>query len=134
VEWQVYKRGQGRYVRTTTAVGAGVVMAVLCYYVYVLLERHVPKEFAYKVYAEYAVPAVLFVVLGAVAGYFMNKPAVVDFFIATESEMKKVSWSSRAALFGSTAVVIATVLLLALMIWLADTGIVLVLTRGLGLW
>jgi len=36
--------------------------------------------------------------------------------------------------FGSTAVVIETVLLSALMIWLADTGIVFMLTRGLGLW
>jgi len=121
-------------VRPATAVAAGIVLAVLCYYVYILLEQHIPKTFAYKVYAGYAAPAALFVVLGATAAYYMNRPSVVDFFIATESEMKKVSWSSRAALFGSAMVVIVTVLLLALMIWLADTGIVLVLTRGLGLW
>ena len=36
----------------------------------------------------------------------MNKPSNVDFLIATDSEMKKVNWTSRKELIGSTKVVI----------------------------
>jgi preprotein translocase SecE subunit len=48
--------------------------------------------------------------------------------------MKKVSWSNRAELMGSTTVVIATVFLLAAIIWAVDTLFVFLLTKGLGLW
>jgi preprotein translocase SecE subunit len=59
---------------------------------------------------------------------------VVDFLVATETEMKKVSWSSRAELVGSTAVVIVTVFVLALFIYFADYILIYVFKNGLGLW
>ena len=37
-------------------------------------------------------------------------------------------------MLGSTAVVLVTVFLLALLIWLADWSIIAALTHGLGLW
>ena len=120
MEFRVYKGGQGRYVRVGTAIGSALVAMVLAYYVYVLLNRHAADDFAYKVYLEYAIPAGLFVVLCAVTAFLLNKPSFVDFLIATESEMKKVSWSSRAELLGSSAVVIVTVFLLALFIFVVD--------------
>jgi preprotein translocase subunit SecE len=145
VALQIYKKEQGKYVRVSTAVGAAVVLLVVCYYAWLLLERHLPggattpgadaeAGVPYKVYLEYAIPAVMFAALAVVGLFYMNKPVVVDFLIATESEMKKVSWSSRAELVGSTAVVLVTVFLLALFIWLADFGIIFGLSRGLGLW
>jgi preprotein translocase subunit SecE len=146
VAFQIYKKEQGKYVRVGTAIGTGLVLAVLCYYTWVVLERQLPggpapagaadaaAALPYKVYVEYAIPAVMFVALAIVGFFYMNKPVVVDFLIATESEMKKVSWSSRAELLGSTAVVLVTVFLLALFIWLADMGIIAGLSRGLGLW
>lgn len=144
--FQIYKKEQGKYVRVGTAIGAAAVLLVLCYYTWVVLERQLPggpapggaadatAALPYKVYVEYAIPAVMFVALAIVGFFYMNKPVVVDFLIATESEMKKVSWSSRAELLGSTAVVLVTVFLLALFIWLADMGIIAGLSRGLGLW
>ena len=144
--FQIYKKEQGKYVRVGTAIGAGLVLVVLCYYMWVVLERQLPggpapagaaaaaAALPYTVYVEYAIPAVMFVALAIVGFFYMNKPVVVDFLIATESEMKKVSWSSRAELLGSTAVVLVTVFLLALFIWLADMGIIAGLSRGLGLW
>jgi len=66
--------------------------------------------------------------------FYVNKPNVVDFLVATETEMKKVSWSSRAELVGSTAVVIMTVFALALFIYMADTIFIYVFKNGLGLW
>ena len=134
---EIYKSGQGRYVRIGTAIGAAVVMLVLANYLRVILDRNLSNDEAfrqYKTYIEYAVPAAVLAAMALVLAYFLNKPNFVDFLIATESEMKKVSWSSRAELLGSTAVVIVTVFLLALVIWLVDTFFVLMLTRGLGLW
>jgi preprotein translocase subunit SecE len=137
VALEIYKSGQGRYVRVGTAIGAVVVMLVLANYLRVILDRNLPggEDFrAYKTYVEYAVPVAVLAAMALVTAYFLNKPNFVDFLIATESEMKKVSWSSRAELVGSTAVVIVTVFLLAAIIWLVDTFFVLMLTRGLGLW
>src|SRR3712207_7866772 len=45
--------------------------------------------------------------------HLMNKPANVDFLIATDSEMKKVNWTSRRELIGSTKVVIVFMFLIA---------------------
>jgi len=129
----IYKQNQGRYVRSLTGVGLGLVDLALCYVMYQKLAAYLPGS-AYKPYLVYAIPAVVFAALGAVAFFYMNTPKVGDFLIATESEMKKVSWSSKAELIGSTAVVIGTVLALALLIWVADTLITMGYTRGLRLW
>jgi preprotein translocase subunit SecE len=117
---QIYKSGQGRYVRIGTAIGVALVALVLAYYVWGLLAQYVSDAIAYKVYLEYAIPAVVFAVLMAGVGYYMLQPKAADFLIATESEMKKVSWSSKAELIGSTVVVIVTVVLLAAFIFLVD--------------
>ena len=50
----------------------------------------------------------------------MNKPANVDFLIATDSEMKKVNWTSRKELIGSTQVVIMFMFLIALFLFAVD--------------
>ena len=52
------------------------------------------------------------IILAVVAGLsllaysFINKPTSVDFLIATDSEMKKVNWTSRQELIGSTKIVV----------------------------
>jgi preprotein translocase SecE subunit len=179
VELRVYKSGQGRYVRLGTAIGAALIALVLSHYLYVLMERHVPKppqawrdadgvvwerkprfdadvrvgheawcnadgvlmerdmpEFAARarVYLIYTIPAVFFAGLAVTVALMLNKPSMADFLIATESEMKKVSWSSRAELMGSTMVVIGTIFVMAALITLADNLFISVLTHGLGLW
>ena len=53
--------------------------------------------------------------------YITNRPTNVDFLIATDSEMKKVNWSTRAELIGSTKVVILFVLLIAVALFVFDT-------------
>jgi preprotein translocase SecE subunit len=47
----------------------------------------------------------------------MNKPTNADFMIATDSEMKKVNWTSRKELIGSTKVVIAFMFLIAFLLF-----------------
>src|SRR3712207_9446120 len=52
--------------------------------------------------------------------HLMNKPANVDFLIATDSEMKKVNWTSRRELIGSTKVVIVFMFLIAAFLFVID--------------
>jgi len=115
-----YKPGQGRYVRLGTAGAAGVVGLLLGYYVRGLLARHLPEDFAYGTYVMYAVPALMLAVIALLAVKYLNQQRAADFLIATESEMKKVSWSSKAEVLGSTMVVIVTVIILAAFIFLVD--------------
>ena len=49
-------------------------------------------------------------------GYYLfgRKPIVVDFMIATEGEMRKVNWSTKREVTGSTVLVILLTLFIAL--------------------
>src|SRR4051794_6448914 len=55
-----------------------------------------------------------------IAVRLMNKPSNVDFLIATDSEMKKVNWTSRKELIGSTKVVVVFMFLIATFLFLID--------------
>ena len=64
-------------------------------------------------------------ILLAAAAFFVswrliNMPSFADFLIATEAEMKKVSWSSRKRLIQDTIVVLTTVLLMTLFFLFVD--------------
>ena len=48
------------------------------------------------------------------------KPKVADFLIATEGEMKKVNWSTRREIIGSTWVVIGLTFFIAVAIFVLD--------------
>ena len=50
----------------------------------------------------------------------LNKPRNVDFLIATDSEMKKVNWTSRKELIGSTKIVIIFMFLIAAFLFSVD--------------
>ena len=58
----------------------------------------------------------------AVIGYYLigRKQNVVDFMVATEGEMKKVNWSTRREIVGSTWVVIALTIAIALLCMFCD--------------
>ena len=66
------------------------------------------------------VPAGLFVALGLLIFWLVNKPSIADFMVAAESEMKKVSWSSRKEITVSTIIVIVLVILLASFLGVTD--------------
>jgi len=55
-----------------------------------------------------------------IAVRLMNKPSNVDFLIATDSEMKKVNWTSRKELIGSTKVVVVFMFLIATLLFAID--------------
>ena len=66
--------------------------------------------------------AIIAVVICGMIGYHLigRKPKLVDFMIATEGEMRKVNWSTRREIVGSTILVILLTLFIALFCQLAD--------------
>jgi preprotein translocase subunit SecE len=52
--------------------------------------------------------------------WIVNRPRSADFLIATEGEMKKVSWSSKKEIIGSTKVVIIATFMLAALLYVVD--------------
>jgi len=111
----IYKPGQGKYTRLLTLAGGGVIGLAIA--------REFFKNFSgadYSVYTVYGVPLAVFVGICALMLWIVNKPRSADFMIATESEMKKVSWSSRREIIGGTKVVIATTFIMAVMLWAVD--------------
>ena len=69
---------------------------------------------------ETMIPAGLFVVLGILVFWLVNKSSVADFMIAAEGEIKKVSWSSRKEITVSTFIVIMVVIIMAVLLGATD--------------
>jgi len=110
----VHKKGQGTGARGI----AGVVAALLGTWAahqmyYTLLGASMPVRIIGT-----AVVGGLFV--GAPLYLVLFHHQVVDILIETQQEMRKVAWSSRSEVIGSTVVVLVTVAMLAVFILLMD--------------
>jgi len=115
VTFNIYKRGQGKYTRTITLAGGGLLGAVVAHYVWSQLNATELTR-----YLVYGIPLVIFVGVALLMLWIVNRPRSADFMIATEGEMKKVSWSSKREIVGGTKVVIAATLILAALLWAVD--------------
>ena len=109
----IYKQGQGYWVRLMSTIGLAlmVMMGVVWIWDQVAAVQVGDIE---AVYVQ-AVVAVLVVLVFGGIGYWLigRKHSVVDFMVATEGEMKKVNWSTRREIYGSTVLVIALTLIIA---------------------
>ena len=124
--FEIYKKGQGRYARIVTFV-AGTVLSIGG--AVVLSDKL--AAYAQPI-VQYGVPSLLVAALGVLLFWMVNRPASADFLIATEGEMKKVSWSSRKEIVGSTKVVIVATFMLAAILAAVDAGFA-VLSKLIGL-
>ncbi|MBI3467973.1 MAG: preprotein translocase subunit SecE [Planctomycetes bacterium] len=68
----------------------------------------------------YALPAAVLGVFGWICYRLINQARFADFLIATEAEMNKVSWPSWPELRRTTAVVLITMLILAVVLFCYD--------------
>ncbi len=109
----LYKPMQGRQARIYTAVALGVIIALG-------LVRLSEALNEYPLTTRYGIPAGLGLVLGWVIFRIVQYPPFVEFLIATEAEMNKVSWTSRDDLYRATTVVLVTVVLMALYLFGVD--------------
>jgi preprotein translocase subunit SecE len=120
--FNIYKPGLGKYTRLYSAIGLSVLAGLGCWRLYGILADvswfGLSKETALLI--SRLVPAALFAILAFLIYLLLNKPAVADFLIASEGEMKKVNWSSRKEIVVSTFIVIVVVLILAALIGLTD--------------
>jgi preprotein translocase subunit SecE len=130
----IYKKGQGYWTRMGTALGAGLIIALTVWFFYQQLPVWLTPAFTpANATTEQAIAARALarnVTLGICAlmalGFsllawrLMNKPDNVDFLIATDGEMKKVNWTSRRELIGSTKVVIIFMFLIAFILFAID--------------
>jgi preprotein translocase subunit SecE len=118
----LYKPGQGYWTRMMSAIGLAtlVVMGAFWASEQVIGVRLAGLE---PIYTQAAI-FLLIVIVFAVVGYYLigRYPRVVDFMIATESEMKKVNWSTRREIIGSTWVVIGLTVFLGVLCWMFDLG------------
>jgi preprotein translocase subunit SecE len=118
-----YKPDQGMWTRRGTFIGVGILIAWGAWFVRDQLGVYEDVAGIWGVLITTGVPILFAVVLGAAAWRvsFVNRKSG-DFMIATEGEMKKVSWSTRKEVTGSTIVVITFTVLLA--IFLAGVDVV----------
>jgi preprotein translocase subunit SecE len=125
----IYKKGQGYWTRMLTAGGAILLIVMSTAFIY----RQLPIFFTSDaVGAEaaaaaqrtrtitIAICAVWAAGLSLLGWWLMNRPNNADFLIATDSEMKKVNWTSRRELIGSTKVVIFFMFMIAAVLFLLD--------------
>ena len=117
----IYKKGQGYWTRMGTLLAVVVLGLMLAY----TLWNQIPASF-FQNDPSTGKQVALWVAVGFLAVYFfislrmMNKPSNVDFLIATDSEMKKVNWTSKKELIGSTKVVIIFMFLIAFLLFAFD--------------
>jgi preprotein translocase SecE subunit len=118
--FKIYKKGQGYWTRMGTAIGAGLLGLLLVGQIYTRVPAFMRGD-AHRASKIAMIAAAVFGSLYAfLAWRLMNKPSNVDFLIATDSEMKKVNWTSRRELIGSTKVVIGFMFSIAICLFLLD--------------
>ena len=90
-----YKPEQGKWTRLGTFCGLMLIILWGCYFLFDKLQIYEGAE-AWRMLVTRGIPAAVAVILGFVAWWvsYSNRKAS-DFMIATEGEMKKVSWSTR---------------------------------------
>ena len=116
----VYKSGQGYWTRWCTAGGAGALVLWGIYWITQEELRAALGRWEYTLYVETGVAVGLLLFFAGLLWWLLNYPRIVDFMIATEAEMRKVSWPSLREITGSTWIVICGTLMLALLLLVVD--------------
>lgn len=118
--FSVYKRERGYWTRIgTAAAAAGLIFGVGRFIfadVFGALQMKTPDFTVLRLSVTGGVCALL----ALWAWWLMNKPTNAEFLIATDDEMKKVNWSTRAELIGATRVVIFFMFFVAAYLFVVD--------------
>lgn len=115
-----YKPEQGKMTRMGTIFGLGAFAAWGGYFLNQVIGPGEPGSLK-AMLLSMGVPIVIFLAVVVVSWWVVfAKRSSGDFLIATEGEMKKVSWSTTAEVIGSTKVVIVFTLLMALLLFGVD--------------
>ena len=119
--FEIYKPSQGYYTRMCTAIAGGIMVLGAGNFLWTQLEAVRSADEQWTLWLQVGIPTAVVVGLGLLLYWVVGrKRGTCDFLIATEGEMKKVSWSTRGELIGSTKVVIAATIMLALLLCAVD--------------
>jgi len=116
----IHKKGQGYWTRMMSAIAAGLLIFMGASWLWKTMSglRIGTIE---TVYVQAGAAVIFISVLSVIAYYLIAvHKKVVDFLIATEGEMKKVNWSTRREIMGSTWVVISLTFIVAAIIAFLD--------------
>jgi len=119
VSMAIRKFGQGYWTRLMSVIGFGMLSVLGAIWLWRLVETvdvGVPA-----IYLASGSAFMFLAAIGVLLWWFAGfNPKSVDFLVATEGEMKKVNWSSRREIVGSTVVVIAMTIIISLFCWVCD--------------
>ena len=111
----IYKSGQGYWTRMMSAAAFGLLVAQGTFWIWSKFGSGGTDT------AKYAAGAVALLFLagtGSLVFWLLGrKHSTVEFLIATEGEMKKVNWSTRREVIGSTWAVVVTAVVIAVFCW-----------------
>ena len=118
----IYKKGQGYWTRVVSGIAAGMLVLMGAVWLADNL-TNVRIGALEPIYTQAIAGMIVFVVFGWLGYYLIGrKHKSVDFLIATEGEMKKVNWSSKKEIRGSTIVVIGLTFIIAVIIAILDVA------------
>ena len=110
---QIYRKNQGRWTRLGTVAGVGLLVVIGAWYAW----SQLPSSWGmYRA----IIPLALVLISAYILFRVVNGKRTADFMIATEGEMKKVSWSSKKEIIGSTKVVIMVLLVMGAVLAVVD--------------
>lgn len=125
--FSIYKSGQGYWTRMGTVAALALIVLLSANFGFTYLKLAFAGfadtrklAIGLDVWLSMSIIAICVLVVGVLVFRVMNKPTVADFMIATESEMKKVNWTTKKDLIGSTKVVIGFVFILAALLFVID--------------
>lgn len=102
----IYKSGQGYWTRMMSAAAFALLVVMGAAWIWDRWGNTAGKG-STAWYVAGGVALLFIAVMGIVMWWYLgHSHRSVDFLIATEGEMKKVNWSTRREIFGSTGVVI----------------------------
>ena len=121
MKFETYKPRQGKYTRLYSAFGVAVIIGLGCFQLY---KKLLSAEWGFSpkttLWVATMGPVGLFVILSGLVFLLTNKAFIADFLIAAESEIKKVSWSSRKEITVSTFIVIIVVVVMGVLLGATD--------------
>jgi preprotein translocase subunit SecE len=110
----LYKRTQGKRVRQTTAALIAIWSAFGCWTLSTGPLMDYPRNI------RVGIPTAIGLLIAWLSFRLVNIPQFADFLIAVEAEMRKVSWPTMQECLRAAAVVIATMFMLAMVLFAYD--------------
>lgn len=114
----IYRRGQGKWTRLGTAIGSALIIIATAIFIVNDVRGAAANTISER--TAIIIAGVFVLVSSLFAFWVQNRPKNVTFLVDTDSEMKKVNWTTRQELIGSTKVVIGFMFILSMMLFIVD--------------